>query len=552
MTRLWTEPEIVSGIPDSPPAAEPNDKEESRQSQASMLVEFVQARADLLHDDDKNVYAIDRGTREVRRIDGRAFRDYLSASFYRAEGIAPRDQAIREALGTLAGIGRYHGERATVHLRAAGVSGNYCLDLAEPGRSRAIRVGAGAWSIEDRPAVLFHRTDAMQPLPAPVRGGSIDQLWSIVNVTPSCRLLVIAWLIECLRPDTPFPMLELIGEQGSAKSTTQAALRRLIDPNSCDLRGAPKSAEDIFVGAGVNWLASYENVSHLPAPMQDALCVLATGGGFAKRRLYSDADEAVISVKRPVVLNGISAAVTAQDLIDRTVSVETPVIELRQEVTDLWREFEAERPRILGALLDIAAAALRVLPDIHLAPEDRPRLAEFARLGMAVAVAVGEPPHAFMAQFNASRQESIGRTIDASPVASAVLDWFEQNPNGRAGPVKTLLAEIEQFKPAGTDAWPRSAKGFADALRRAAPALRQLGVECRCEGKIGGTVRWKILPKRNSAGQSPECPASPDVAQKIGSEQDIRTCRTLEQRLYSGDAPDDGRPSWLPGDAEAL
>ena len=71
---------------------------------------------------------------------------------------------------------------------------------------------------------------------------------------------------------------------------------------------------------------------------------------LCQRKLYSDADEIVISVKRPVMLNGISAAVTAQDLVDRTITIETPVISERLEVTDLWREFEVERPRLLGAL----------------------------------------------------------------------------------------------------------------------------------------------------------------------------------------------------------
>lgn len=299
-----------------------------------------------------------------------------------------------------------------------------------------------------------------------------------------------------MRPETPFPVLELIGEQGSAKSTTQKMLRRLIDPNSCDLRAAPKTIEDIFVSAGVNWIVSYENISHLSPQVQDALCVLATGGGFAKRKLYSDADECVILVKRPVVLNGISAAVTAQDLIDRTISIETPLITNRAEITDLWNQYEPNHANLLGALLTIFSESLSRLKSILLPAADRPRLAEFAKLGMAVAETMGKTGSDFLAQFNSSRQETIARTIDASPVASALIEWFDDN-NRRTTklPVKELFSQIERKKPTNTDSWPRSAKGFADTLRRIAPALRYMGIECRSLGKIGSNVYWEIQHK---------------------------------------------------------
>src|SRR5205807_5649070 len=297
--------------------------------------------------------------------------------------------------------------------------------------------------------------------------------------------------------------------------------RRLIDPNACDLRAAPKTVEDVFVSAGVNWMTSYENISHLSGPMQDAVCVLATGGGFATRKFYTNADESVIVVKRPVVLNGISAAVTAQDLIERTVSVETPVIRERTETIALWRMFEAEHGRLIGALLDIVAAALARLPGVYQPPEERPRLAEFARLGMAIAEALGGKGHDFMVQFNASRLESIARTIDASPVASALIDWFEGRDRRTAEmSVKDLFEEVGRQKPSNTDAWPKSAKGFGDALRRAAPALRPLGIECRSLGKIGGAVRWTVEPREQRPDPSP---ASPEVLRTKPQAQDIRT-----------------------------
>lgn len=508
------------------------DQDTDKQSQASQLVAYMEARVTLFHDDNKDVFAQDIITGEVRRTDSRQFRDWLVASFYKDTGKSARDQSVRESLSTVAGLGRFDGECLPVHIRVAGASGRYFLDLAEPGQSRAICIEPGRWTIIESPDARFIRPEAMQPLPTPVAGGSIAPLWRIANIPENQRLLVLAWLVECLRPDTPFPLIELMGEQGTAKSTTHAALRRLIDPNACDLRSAPKSAEDVFVGAGAAWIVCYENVSHLQAPIQDALCTIATGGGYAKRKLFTDADESIINVKRPVGINGISAAVTAQDLIDRTVSIEMPVVRERVEVTDLWRQYEAERRVLIGALLDIAARALALLPSMRLPSGEKPRLVEFALLGMAVAQATGQPANAFMEQFTASRQESLARTIDASPVAGAVLEWLEHKPIGRRAPAKELMREMEQYRPPYSDAWPRSPKGFADALRRAAPALRQLGIECRSLGKIGGSVQWEIVQKEQGSKLSPASPASPDVLANSSNEQDIRTFRTSEKPLF--------------------
>lgn len=510
---------------------EPGD--DDKQSQASLLVKFVEQRFELFHDQNKDVFAKDRKTGEVRSLGARQFRDCLQAGFYLDTGKSPRDQSIREALGTLAGLGRFQGEFLPIHLRTAGADGEYFLDLAVTGSSRAVRIRPGAWEIVESPAAMFVRPESMQPLPDPVAGGSIEALWRVANIPVGSRLLALAWLVECLRPDTPYPVAELLGEQGSGKSGTQTALRGLFDPNACNLRGAPKSVEDIFVSAGACPVLSYENVSHLPAPMQDALCVLATGGGYAKRKLYSDTEESIISVKRPIILNGISACVTAQDLVDRTITIETPIITERLEVTELWREYEAERPRLLGALLDIAAKAFALLPTMHIPADERPRLVEFARLGMAVAAAAGSTPADFMREFNASRQESLSRTIDASPVAAAVVDLVEARPQAITATAKEILLTLEQYRPTGCDSWPRSPKGLGDALRRAAPALRQIGIECKCLGKVGGTVKWEI--KRKLPKQSPASPASPANHPNIGTEQDIRTFRTSSREVSFDD-----------------
>lgn len=508
-------------------AAGDSEPEDEKISQASALVAFVEGHAELFHDQNGDVFAEAKDTRETRRLDGRQFKDWLVSNFYGETGKSPRDQSVREALSTLAGLGRFRGECRDVFIRVAMHENAYFLDLAEPGQNRAVMITAGKWEVVSNAPVRFIRPETLRPLPEPKRGGKLDALWKIANIPEDSQLLVLAWLCECLRPDTPFPVLELMGEQGSAKSTTQTALRRLIDPNACDLRSTPKSVEDMFVAAGASWLVSYENISHLSAPMQDALCVLATGGGFAKRKLYSDTDESVITVKRPVVLNGISVAVTAQDLVDRTLSIETPVIRERVETTELWKSYHAAHGELLGALLDVAAAALDLLPSIHIPAAERPRLAEFARFGMAVAKATGYGADDFTRQFSTCRQEAIARTLDASPVATAVLAWCEHNPMGAQDTAGNLMNRMETYKPQRVESWPWSAKGFADALRRAAPALRQQGIECRSLPKTGGVIRWEIRPRGKITNPSPECPECPAE----GGKQDMQDLQDMVQEF---------------------
>ncbi|MBY0453419.1 MAG: toprim domain-containing protein [Burkholderiaceae bacterium] len=443
---------------------------DSKDSLSSLLVAFVVGRTELFHDENRDSFALVHSAQETYRLTGGKFKSWLMAEFYKASGKAARDQSVREALQVLDGLAQHDGEQKAVHIRVAHHDGAIYVDLAQPGSSMAAKIEAGRWELVPAPPVRFLRPDTMRPLPTPTVG-EVSQLWHFVNVPEDARLLVLAWLLECLRPDSVFPVLELIGEAGSAKSTTQRYLRMLIDPNASNLRSPPKSVEDVFVSAGMNWVVSFENVSHLAAPMQDALCVLATGGGYAKRKHYTDADESVINVTRPVVINGISASITAHDLIDRSICIEPQRLHQRREDGDIQREFEAAYPSLVAGLFLLMAQTLKELPSTRLPDGENIRMAGFARLGVAMERALGAPAGEFLRQFHASRQESIARTIDSSPVATALLEWFESQFNASAEmSAKVLLTEVERFKPLGADAWPKSAKGFGDALRRAAPS----------------------------------------------------------------------------------
>jgi hypothetical protein len=86
------------------------------------------------------------------------------------------------------------------------------------------------------------------------------------------------------------------------------------------------------------------------------------------RQLYTDQDEVLFDAARPVILNGIEDIVTRPDLADRAVFLTLEPIpeERRRPEAELWAAFEAQRPGILGVLLDAVVQGLRRLPETRL------------------------------------------------------------------------------------------------------------------------------------------------------------------------------------------
>ena len=216
-----------------------------------------------------------------------------------------------------------------------------------------------------------------------------------------------------------YPVIILSGEQGSAKSTFSAILRALLDPNTAPLRALPREDRDLFIAASNGHVLAFDNVSGLPAWISDTLCRLATGGGFAVRQLFTDQDEVLFDATRPVILNGIENIVTRSDLADRAVFLTLEPIseERRRPEAELWAAFEAERPRILGVLLDAVVQGLKMLPQTRL--ERLPRMADFALWATACETALW-PDGTFWSAYCGNLDEAVENVIEADPVAAAV------------------------------------------------------------------------------------------------------------------------------------
>jgi hypothetical protein len=399
----------------------------------------------------------------------------VRSAYFEAAHSGINANALETAIATIAAIGKHQGAEMAVHIRAARHGDDYYLDLCDEAW-RAIRINRHGWAIVTRPPILFTRNKNMRPIPMPGEPGDISQLWQHINIPVERQLMLLTWILDAYRPDTPFPILELSGEQGSAKSSTQRRLRDLIDPNKVALRGRPKSVDDIYVGAYNNWIVSFENLSHLTPEQQDALCTLATGGGYASRQLYTNGDEHVMETKRPVMINGINAVATQPDLIERVISIEAPTIppDQRRDEQTLEAAWQVDYPAVFAAILDLFAKTLALLPGIKLSKKQR--MADYQILGEAVARTLGHAEGVFSMAYSESAGEGIDRSLETYGVSSAIQVFVAGRRKPWEGNVMTLLSELSQQDGLDRSNWPKSPRGLSGQLKRIAPGLRQRGI----------------------------------------------------------------------------
>ena len=469
-----------------------------RRSTADTLVALVEeVGVELWHTPDGDAYiTLPVGDhREHWDVRARQVRQWLADRYYRGYRKVPSTQAIQDAIGTLAGRAQFDGPEYPVHVRVAVHQGVVYVDLCDR-EWGAIEITPFGWRVVRDPPVRFRRPRGALRLPAPVPGGSVEELRAFVNVgNEDDWRLMVSWLIGALRPSGPYPVLLLQGEQGSAKSTTARLLRGIIDPNIAPMRTAPRDERDLMIAARNGWVIGYDNLSGIPDWLSDALCRVATGGGFGTRALYTDADEMIVDVQRPIVANGIDDLARRGDLRDRAIVLYLPVIPdaKRRDERTLREQYEAASPRILGALLDAVSMALRRQDSTRL--QRLPRMADFAIWVTAAEPSLPWAEGAFQEAYAGNRLAQDEEAAEYDPVAGAVRSLVEQvgTWSGTTQALSEQLKELVDEHTWRSRSWPSSLPAWGRYLRRIAPTLRALGVQIEFDHEGRGRGKKRII-----------------------------------------------------------
>jgi hypothetical protein len=510
------------GSASPPPPVEMNKGDEDDAeglTQSQVLMTIARDQCDLFKGDiDGEAYATtpDGATHAVR---SKGFRMFLCQQFVGINGRAPSSQALHEALDTVEAVVVGGKAKRTVALRVGEEAGKLYIDLGTDDH-QIVEVSGDEWRIvpHSAPAMRFRRSPSMRALPLPSQTGTVNDLLRFLNVDDDGWRLTVAWALYALQPRGPFPILVFQGEQGTAKSTGSKILRALNDPSQAAVRSQPKDDDQLFVGVRGSWVLAFDNLSGMPPWLSDCLCGLATGTAQSKRTLYSDAEEHIIEATRPVIVNGIDDLTARPDFASRALVVTLSVIpdDKRKEESILWTEFEAARPGIFGALLTTLSKVLAIRKDVRLAK--LPRMADFARFGIAAERVLGWPDGSFIEAYESSQRASATTTMESNLVALAVQKLMGDESADLKITASDLLPRLANHVTADqahSRHWPVNASQLGNQLRRVTPALRQFGVSIT-QSRVHGDRFWRLTREGVTPGDTATFCVSPPNQLEIG------------------------------------
>lgn len=467
-----TPTKATHGDPEELQAFAESTQKPEKKSAAQQLVQLAFDCYDLGVDTDDKPFAVRKGGHVTRPLKGgkRALRKELGGLFYRLTGRTASQNALAEAMEVLEHEAT-EGEPRELSLRIARPNDHEIyVDLGDQ-TERVVHITPEGWQILDGDAdvpVLFRRSALTLPLPTPEPDGDLDQLWTFINAPRDHdRQVIRGWLVGAVvLVGLPCPVLAVLGEQGTAKSSALKRAFQLFDPTKAEVRMPPKDASKLLHSLHGSRTTGFDNLSSIPKWMSDILCQAVTGGSDVDRALYTDDEHRIIEFQGVVGFTGIDVGALAGDFAERCVWADLRVIprterRSERELNALWNK---AYPSMVGGLFDLVAQTLRKLPEVDLV--EKPRMADFAEVLAALDLATG----ASGLKHYSRSQESVSEEIVATDrFLAAISEKITQRWEGTGKELYALLP-----RPVDDKYWPEQ-RGVSGKLKKVAPDLRKAG-----------------------------------------------------------------------------
>ena len=472
-----------------------NDAKNKTQGQT--LYNFLQGKIKKIvisQNDSSRVYALVEinGHNETIELNTTRAVNWLKSSYHKEKLEFYPNQVYVEVLNLVGSNAQFSDKTPTeeIHKRVAFVGDTIYYDLCTPDW-KIVKISKDAVEIgghggDNFPLFSRSKSQSTQDLPClnPTYD-ALDELCDLLRIEN--KLLFKCHIISMFLESIPTPIMAIIGEQGSIKSTQSALIHMLIDPTGTkkedNLSHLPNSIDDLNIHFYHNYLPAFDNVSHISKEFSDIFCKAITGAGYPKRQLYSTDEEINLKFKRKFIINGISVNIENGDLNERTIQYSTKTLSKSERKTDeqIQYEFNKIKGDVLGQIIIALQKALRIKDDVRAEIKELPRMADFSIWGETISRVLGHPKGAFIEQYQKTITESNEILAESTPIIPYVLEIMvdktvELIPANPFYEGLVNYAEKNQFD-TKSHTFPKASNKLRSAITRSKPLLRENGYE---------------------------------------------------------------------------
>jgi len=423
--------------------------EDEEENLAKQLIDFVLKSNDLIfYDQFKAGFIAREGDgRKILKLSSREFKVWLQyIAWTKFKKKSAGSQIIEKVVSTLHGMALNEGEEIELHLRIANLDNTTLYDLGGKD-GKAVKITKDGWEIINNPPIVFRRLPHQKEQVSPKSGGRLEEIFEFVPEPKQSgeKLLLLVWLVVSVLQGFPHPILAVHGPQGSRKTTLFKILKLLLDPSSIDTLTPQGEVKEFVQIASHHLFIPLDNMSHIADHFSDALCRAITGGGYSKRKLYTDDEDIIYQFRRIIGINGINQLISKPDLLERSLilGLEKPTVYKPDK--ELFIDLEKKLPELLGALFDTVVKTLQEFERISvegIAELERYRMADFARWGIAATKALGHSTDEFVRALTANFASQHEEAIEASLTAQCIIKLMDGYIGEWSGTPSDLLIEL--------------------------------------------------------------------------------------------------------------
>lgn len=443
--------------------------------------------------DSNSVYVLMENNGHLESIclsNGKA-KDWLRYSYYRETGKNHSDDSYRNTFSLMKSEVLMNSPNIeTIYNRIAMVEGAIYYDLVNSDW-QAIKITKTSVETvsldENTPIFVRKQHQKAQVIPKFGRESALDDLVQLLRIPYKDRQIFKVHLISMFIEKYPMPIMNILGEQGSNKTTLARSVKNIVDPSGENTSSLPRNTQDLILHLNNRYLVNFDNVSGFDSNTSDIFCRAITGDGQSRRQLYTDQDEVIFNYRRKIIINGIAPSLEFPDYRERSIFYEMLPLKEHERLTEeeYNKKFDYILPYVLGNIFTTLQKALQLYDKVRGELKNLERMADFTIFGECISRALGYQPLSFRDSYSERVQFSSVDARESYPILQLIdnlmadesKEKYEDTVTKFYKRIKGIAEKEEVDIDSRGVSFPRLPNKTKQHLQKLKPILRNIGFE---------------------------------------------------------------------------